>query len=305
MTSTLAPSRATGGPAGHPSAPNGDHRRHLMISRAKSTLKHTVLIAASLVMIYPLLWMLVSSLRPTDTIFRTPGLWLKNATPDNYTHGWVALSSPFGHYLINSAIVVIGAIVGNVASCALAAYAFARLKFRGRTLWFAIMLLSIMLPIHVVVVPQYILFNNLGWVNTFIPLILPKFLATDAFFVFLMVQFIRGIPRELDEAARIDGCGHWSIFFRVILPLMVPAIATTVIFTFIWTWNDFFTALIYLTDPSKYTTPIALRSFLDATSGSDWGAMFAMSIISLAPIFLAFVFGQKFLVKGISTTGGK
>jgi hypothetical protein len=117
-------------------------------------------------------------------------------------------------------------------------------------------------------------------VNTFIPLILPKFLATDAFFVFLMVQFIRGIPRELDEAARIDGCGHWQIFSRVMIPLMGPALATTAIFTFIWTWSDFFTPLIYLTDPDKYTVPVALRSFLDSTSGSNWGAMFAMSIVS-------------------------
>ena len=112
-----------------------------------------------------------------------------------------------------------------------------------------------MLPVYVIVVPQYIVFNALGWVNTFIPLILPKFLATDAFFVFLMVQFIRGIPRELDEAARIDGCGHWRIFCRVMLPLMGPAIATTAIFTFIWTWSDFFTPLIYLTDPISYTVP--------------------------------------------------
>jgi multiple sugar transport system permease protein len=200
---------------------------------------------------------------------------------------------------------VIGAIAGNLFSCTLAAYAFARLKFRLRTLWFSIMLVTIMLPIHVVVVPQYILFNKLGLVNTFVPLILPKFLATDAFFVFLMVQFIRGIPRELDEAALIDGCGHWRIFSRVMLPLMGPAIATSAIFTFIWTWSDFFTPLIYLTDPIAQTVPVALRSFLDATSGSNYGAMFAMSILSLIPIFLAFLFGQRFLVKGIATTGGK
>jgi multiple sugar transport system permease protein len=268
-------------------------------------IKHILLIACSLLMIYPLLWMLISSFRPTNTIFRTPGLWLRDATLANYGHGWHALSPTFGHYLINSGIVVLGAIIGNVMSCSLAAYAFARLKFRGRTLWFTIMLLSIMLPIHVVVVPQYIIFNNLGWVNTFVPLILPKFLATDAFFVFLAVQFIRGIPKDLDEAARIDGCGHWGIFSRVILPLMVPAIATTVIFTFIWTWGDFFTALIYLTSPDKYTTPIALRQFLDATSGSDWGAMFAMSIVSLLPVFLIFLFGQRYLIKGIATTGIK
>jgi multiple sugar transport system permease protein len=271
----------------------------------RSVVKHVVLIAASLVMIYPVVWMLVSSFRPTETIFRTPGLWLNDLYVENYTGGWTALANPFGHYIVNSAIVVIGAIIGNLLSCSLAAYAFARLRFRLKTLWFSIMLLTIMLPFHVVVVPQYIIFNQLGWVDTFIPLVLPKFLATDAFFVFLMVQFIRGIPRELDEAARIDGCNHWQIFTRVMIPLMVPALATTAIFTFIWTWSDFFTPLIYLTSPESYTVPVALKSFLDATSGSNWGAMFAMSIVSLIPIFLAFLFGQKFLVKGIATTGGK
>ena len=280
-------------------------RRPTWRRRGRSVLKHALLIAAGLVMIYPLLWMIVSSLRPTDVIFRTPGLWLNDLYVKNFTEGWFALEYSFGQYMINSIIVVVGAIAGNLLSCTLAAYAFARLQFRLKTLWFSIMLMTIMLPIHVVVVPQYIIFSQLGFVNTFVPLILPKFLATDAFFVFLMVQFIRGIPRELDEAARLDGCGHWRIFTRVMLPLMGPAIATTAIFTFIWTWSDFFTPLIYLTDPIAYTVPVALRSFLDATAGSNWGAMFAMSIVSLVPLFLAFLFGQRFLVKGIATTGGK
>ena len=230
-------------------------------------IKHILLIAFSLIMIYPLLWLVASSLRPTEVIFRTPGLWLNEVYVENYTQGWYSLSYPFGQYIINSAIVVIGAIAGNLFACTLAAYAFARLKFRLRGLWFAIMLLTLMLPFHVLVVPQYIIFNQLGWVNTFVPLILPKFLATDAFFVFLMVQFIRGIPRELDEAATIDGCGHWQIFSKLMVPLMGPAIATTAIFTFIWVWSDFFTPLIYLTDPVAYTVPVALRSFLDATAG--------------------------------------
>jgi multiple sugar transport system permease protein len=273
--------------------------------RVRSVVKHILLIAASLVMVYPLLWMLVSSFRPTDVIFRTPGLWLNEVYIKNYTEGWFALSSPFSQYIINSSIVVIGAIAGNLFSCSLAAYAFARLKFRLRTLWFSIMLVTIMLPIHVILVPQYIIFNKLGFVNTFVPLILPKFLATDAFFVFLMVQFIRGIPRELDEAARLDGCGHWKIFSRVMVPLMGPALGTTAIFTFIWTWSDFFTPLIYLTNPIAYTVPVALRSFLDATTASNWGAMFAMSVVTLIPLFLAFLFGQRFLVRGIATTGGK
>ena len=288
-----------------PERPAPENNKVSGSSRVRSVLKHVAMIAVSFVMIYPLLWLLVSSFRPTEVIFRTPGLWLNDLVIENYTQGWFALGQPFGHYIVNSAIVVVGAVVGNVFACSLAAYAFARLQFRFKTLWFSIMLVTVMLPIHVVLVPQYILFNNLGWVNTFIPLILPKFLAVDAFFIFLMVQFIRGIPRELDEAARIDGCGHFRIFFRVLIPLMGPALATCAIFTFIWTWSDFFTPLIYLTDPNSYTVPVALKGFLDATSGSNWGAMFAMSIVTLVPLFLVFLFGQKFLVKGIATTGGK
>jgi multiple sugar transport system permease protein len=133
----------------------------------------------------------------------------------------------------------------------------------------------------------------------------PKLLATDAFFVFLMVQFFRGIPRELDEAARIDGAGHARIFAQIMLPLSLPALATTAIFTFIWTWNDFFAQLIYLTKPDMLTVPLALRNFVDALGQSSWGPLFAMSVVSILPIFLIFLFGQRFLIKGIATTGIK
>jgi len=267
--------------------------------------RHVALIAFGLVMLYPLLWMLASSFKPTELIFREPGLIPTEWDFGNYTDGWNALLDPFSHYLLNSAIVVLGSVLGNLVSCSMAAYAFARLKFRGRNLWFAVMLMSIMLPIHVIIVPQYILFSSLSWINTFLPLIVPKLLATDAFFVFLMVQFFRGIPKDLDEAARLDGCGHGRIFLRIMLPLSLPALATTAIFTFIWTWNDFFSQLIFLTKPDMYTVPIALRTFVDATSNSSWGPLFAMSIVSLIPVFLVFLFGQKYLVKGIATTGIK
>jgi pectin-derived oligosaccharide transport system permease protein len=271
----------------------------------RSAAKHAGLILLAGVMLYPVLWMVVSSLRPNNEIFRSPGLVLDTLRTQNYSEGWTALSASFGHFMINSAIVVVGCIIGNLVSCSMTAYAFARLDFSGKRWWFAIMLGTIMLPIHVIIVPQYILFSQIGWVNTFLPLIVPKLLATDAFFVFLMVQFIRGLPRDLDDAARIDGAGHPRIFLRVILPLMVPALATTAIFTFIWTWNDFFSQLIYLTDPDKYTVPVALRSFVDSTVSTSWGAMFAMSVVSLLPIFLAFLVGQRFLIKGIATTGIK
>ena len=270
-----------------------------------SLIRHVLLILGAVLMLYPVIWLVVSSLRPSELIFREPGLILEGFEWSNYVDGWNALAHPFSVYLMNSFFVVLGCIVGNLVSCSLAAYAFARLEFRGKKFWFAIMLLSIMLPIHVIIVPQYVLFSQLGWVNTFAPLIVPKLLATDAFFVFLMVQFIRGIPRELDEAARIDGAGHPRIYFQVILPLMVPALATTAIFTFIWTWNDFFSQLIYLTKPDLYTVPLALRSFIDGDSSTDFGAVFAMSVVALLPIFLIFLFGQRFLLKGIATTGGK
>ncbi|MGC0342667.1 carbohydrate ABC transporter permease [Streptomyces sp. SLBN-8D4] len=271
----------------------------------RAPLKHCLLALCALTMLYPVLWMVVSSLRPNSQIFRSAGLALTHPRFENYSNGWHAFSHPFSHYMINSAIVVTGAILGNLLACSLAAYAFARLEFRAKRVLFAIMLVTIMLPIHVIIVPQYVLYSELGWVNTFLPLIVPKFLATDAFFIFLMVQFIRGIPREIDEAARIDGAGHARIFFHVILPLMVPALATTAIFTFIWTWNDFYTQLIYLTDPDMYTTPLALRTFVDQQSATDWGSVFAMSVVSLVPVFLVFLAGQRFLLRGIATTGGK
>lgn len=302
MTDLTRESLATTTPAAVRPTPT---RRRRGYNPVTSVLKHVVLIASALLMIYPLLWMIVSSFRPTDEIFRESGLILKGLHLENYTFGWTALNYPFGHYLLNSAIVVIGCIIGNLVSCSLAAYAFARLKFSGRNILFGIMLLTIMIPYHVVIVPQYILFQQFGWVNTFLPLIVPKMLATDAFFVFLMVQFIRGLPTELDEAARIDGCGNFSIFFRILLPLMVPALATTAIFTFIWMWNDFLASLVYLTSPETYTVPLGLRSFLDSSGQSNWGAMFAMSVVSLIPVFLAFLFGQRFLIRGIATTGIK
>ncbi|MGN8027453.1 carbohydrate ABC transporter permease [Microbacterium sp. 22242] len=279
--------------------------RRRALQPVRALIKHVVLILGALIMLYPVLWMVVSSLRPADGIFGDPTLVLKTFEIKNYVNGWNALTEPYGHYLINSMLVVLGAILGNLVACSLAAYAFARLNFRGKRWWFGIMLVTIMVPIHVIIVPQYIMFSQIGWVNTFWPLIVPKLLATDAFFVFLMVQFMRGIPRELDEAARIDGAGHPRIFLQIILPLMVPALGTTTIFTFIWTWNDFFSQLIYLTDPAKYTSSLALRSFVDAQGSTDWGAVFAMSVVSLLPVFLVFLFGQRFLLRGIATTGGK
>lgn len=266
---------------------------------------HLVLIIFGLIMLYPLLWMVASSFKPTELIFRDPSLIPTTVDFSNYERGWNALTHPFSRYLLNSLIVVAGAVLGNLISCSLAAYAFARLNFSGKNIYFAIMLMSIMLPIHVVIVPQFVLFSALDWVDTFWPLILPKVLATDGFFVFLMVQFFRGVPRDLDEAARLDGAGHWRIYSRIIMPLALPALATTAIFTFIWTWNDFFGQLIFLISPKMYTVSVALRTFIDSSGESAWGPLFAMSVVALIPVFCVFLFGQKYLVRGIATSGIK
>ncbi|WP_030154613.1 carbohydrate ABC transporter permease [Glycomyces sp. NRRL B-16210] len=271
----------------------------------RSIAKHTMLIVLSAVMIYPLVWLLVSSFKPNADIFRDLSIFTTDLTPENYVNGWNDLQSPFGVYIVNSSIIAFGAILGNLVSCSMAAYAFARLKFRGRNLAFAIMLGSIMLPFQVLMVPQFVIFKELGWLNTFLPLIAPKFLATEAFFVFLMVQFIRGLPKEIFEAARIDGAGHFRCYLNITFPLITPALATTAIFTFIWTWGDFFGPLVYLRLPESWPVSLALKGFLDAQSSSDYGSMFAMSVVSLLPMFLVFLFGQRFLIKGITTTGIK
>jgi multiple sugar transport system permease protein len=270
-----------------------------------SVLKHVIMAILVIVMLYPLLWLLVSSLRPNAEIFVNPSVIPDHFDWNNYTAGWQALTSPFGVYLINSIVIVIGAIIGNLFACSLAAYAFARLEFTFKRTAFTIMLLTIMLPFQVTLVPQYIMFSYAHLLNTFWPLILPKILGTDSFFIFLMVQFIRGIPRELDEAARIDGCGHPRIFLRVIVPLMTPALATTTIFSFIWMWNEFFAPIVYLTQPKLFTVQVALGQFIDNQTGGNWGQLFAMSVVSLIPVFLGFVIGQRFLIRGIATTGIK
>jgi multiple sugar transport system permease protein len=150
-----------------------------------------------------------------------------------------------------------------------------------------------------------VLFLNIGWVDTILPLVVPKFLAVDAFFIFLMVQFFRGIPRELDEAAAMDGCGPWRIYWRIMLPLSMPVLATTAVFTFIWTWDEFFAPLIYLNDMGSYTVQLGLRAFVDGSGKSDWGALFAMSVLTLLPVFILFLFFQRLLIEGIATTGLK
>lgn len=279
---------------------------HTFTKISARTLVYLLLLIGALLMIYPLLWLVSASFKPEDLIFSTSGLFSPEWITSNYTDGWNALDYPFAQFFFNSLVVCLGAIVGNIISCSLAAYAFARLNFKLKAFWFTLMLGGILLPSHVLIVPQYILFKELGWIGTLLPLVAPKFFATDAFFTFLMIQFIRGIPTELDDAARIDGCSHLGFYWRVILPLSLPALVTTAIFTFIWTWSDFFSQLIYLnSDESVYTIAVALSHFIDSTGQSAFGQLFAMSVLSLIPIFGFFLIFQRLLIQGANTTGLK
>jgi multiple sugar transport system permease protein len=266
---------------------------------------HIVLLIGAAAMLYPLLWMVSSSFKPDTLIFRDLGLWPAQFTLEHYVEGWTALRTSFTRFYINSFIVVGLAVIGNVISCSITAFAFARLTFAFKRFLFAIMLATIMLPYHVTLVPQYIFFHRLGWIDTFFPLFVPNFLATNAFFIFLIVQFIRGIPLDLDQAAMVDGANAWQIFRLVILPITQPALVTTAIFTFIWNWDDFFSNLLYLNSIDMWTVSLGLRAFVDSTTGSSYGSLFAMSVVSLVPVFTFFILAQRQLVEGISTSGLK
>lgn len=277
--------------------------RHIQPQRI---LIHLFIIVVGIFMLYPVLWMLASSVKPESQIFSDPGLWPKEFTFDNFIKGWnVTRDASFGMFFQNSFIISFICVIANLITCSMAAYAFARLKFPLKKLWFACMLLTIMLPAHVTLVPQYAIFHHLEWIDTILPLTIPKLLATDAFFIFLMIQFIRGVPRELDESATIDGCGIIQIYWRIILPLAVPVLITTAIFTFIWTWDDFFSQILYLNTIKNFTVPLGLRLFLDSQGDSSWGAVFAMSVLSMIPITTIFFIFQKYIVEGIATTGLK
>jgi multiple sugar transport system permease protein len=285
--------------------------RHRTARRRKQQLRglllHVLLIVTLILMLYPVIWMVMSSLRPEDEIFGGLGLIPKTWTLENYRRGWELSGNPtFALFFINSFVISGLAIIGNLISCSMAGYAFARLNFRLKWFWFALMLGTIMLPIHAQLIPQYIFFLKIGWVDTILPLVVPKFLATDAFYVFLMVQFMRLLPAELEQAAVIDGATYWQRYRRIILPLSMPALVTTAIFTFIHTYNDFLSQLIYLTDVNNLTVPLALRMFLDPSGGtSSFGGLFAMVVVSIGPVLGFFLASQRLLTRGIATQGFK
>lgn len=285
-------------------APKG--RRKVKRKTWQTVIWFAVLIAITAVVLYPLVWLLFSTFKPNGEFGQNMGLLPNSPTIENYVKVLEGIAGvPLWRFFANSLLIAVVSVIGTVLSSAMAAYAFGRIQFKGLGILFAAMIGTLLLPFHVVIIPQYILFNNLGMVDTFWPLLIPKFLATEAFFVFLLVQFIRQMPRDMDEAARIDGAGHIRIFWAIIIPLIKPALITCAIFSFIWAWNDFLGPLLYLTSPENYPLPIALRLYNDQSSSSDFGATVTASFLALLPVLLFFLVFQRFLVDGVATQGLK
>ncbi|MGW7070169.1 carbohydrate ABC transporter permease [Streptomyces sp. NPDC054855] len=291
-------SSATRGPHTHPSA-----RRK---RSAGSLAWHIGSLAVLAVVLYPVLWAIGGSFKPNDEIVGSLDLFPTDPIVANYSglaDGIADIS--ISTFFSNSLFLALGSVAGVLFSCSLAAYAFARIRFAGRNLLFALMIGTLLLPYHVLLIPQYVLFQKMGLINTYTPLLLGKYLAVDAFFVFLMVQFMRNLPKELDEAARLDGCGHLRIYWSIVLPLCRPALITSAIFTFINSWNDFMGPLIYLNDPSKYTVSLGLKMFVDQEGVANYGGMIAMSLIALLPVLAFFLAFQRYLIDGMATSGLK
>lgn len=267
---------------------------------------HILMILASFIMLYPLLWMLSASLKPSEEVMRTATQLIpSNPTLNNYVEGWKGFSRyTYATFFKNSLILSVVRTVGAVVSASLTAYAFARIPFKGRKVWFSIMIGTMCLPGMVLQIPQYLMFNDFGWVGTWKPLLLPCWFGGGAFNVFLLMQFMKNIPRDMDEAATIDGCGWFGLYWRIMLPLIVPALCSVAVLTFIGAWGDFYSALIYLNKPAYYPVAYALKLYSDEVS-TNYGPMLAMSVLSLVPIMILFFLFQKTLVEGISTSGIK
>ncbi len=266
-------------------------------------LYHLFVVAFGFMMIYPVLWMISGSFKDNAEILRgTLSLIPVEPKPSNYSTGWSGFGRvTFATFFKNSIWITLVATLGTVISSSLVAYALSRVRFKARKLWFTCMLATMMLPGQVIMIPSFLIWHNIGLTNTPVPLILPYFCG-QAFFIYQMMQFMAGIPRELDEAATIDGCSKYSIYTHIILPLLKPSIVTTIIIQFYWKWDDYMGPLLYLNKPESYTASLAIKMFADTASTTDFGAMFAMSTLSLITVFLIFLFFNRYLVQGIGTS---
>lgn len=262
---------------------------------------YALLALGSVAFLMPLLWMLSTALKPDAQLFAYPPEWIPK--PPQWRNFLDAIEYfPFWRYLRNSVIVTVLAVFGQVFSASIVAYGFARLRWPGREVVFFLVLATLMIPAQVTMIPQFVIFTWLGWVDTLLPLIVPSFFGGGAFNVFLFRQYYRTIPREYNDAARIDGASEWRIFWQIILPQSKPVIATAAIFAFLWTWNDFMGPVIYLHSPENFTLPIGLRAFQQQT-GTEWDLLMAASLIVMLPVIVLFFLLQRYFVQGMALSG--
>lgn len=268
--------------------------------------RYTFLILFGFLFLYPFLFLVASSFKSDSEIMTSISLLPKQFSMSSYVKGWHGVGRQvFGTYILNSIKIVVPVILFTILSSSLVAYGFARFKFRLRNLLFYVMIATLMLPNAVTIIPKYILFNQLGWINSYKVFIIPSMFATYPFFIYSMMQFMRGIPRELDEAAYVDGCTTLDTFIRVMMPLCKPAIFSVAIFQSVWTWNDYFNPLIFINRVESYTVMQALRMSMDTTTQVSWGPIMAMAFISMLPCIVLYFSAQKYFIEGISTTGLK
>lgn len=257
-------------------------------------------------MIYPLIWLFFASFMTNAEIFGSLKLIPSKFSIQPYIDGWIGSGQfTFGTFFINSFALVIPTVLFTAISSIIVGYGFARFKFPFKKILFTVLISTMMLPNAVIIIPRYMLFNSFGWINTYNPFIVPAMFACYPFFVFMMVQFFRGLPKELDESAFLDGCNSFTVLTRIILPLCKPAIFSVALFQFIWTWNDFFNSMIFINSVKKFTVILALRMSIDSQGMVNWNRVLAMAILSIMPCVLLFFFAQKYFVEGISTTGLK
>lgn len=273
----------------------------------RSFLHILVCAAIGYVLVYPLLWMLFASFKDNGEIYNNSALfprgdWVWTAFRD----GWKGVGDAnFGVFMKNSFLVTVPSVIFTIISSALTAYGFARFQFVGKKVFFMLMLATLMLPNAVIMVPTYVLFRDLNWLNTYKPMVVPTLFASSSFIIFMLVQFFRNLPKEMDEAARIDGCNAMMILIRILTPLCAPALISAGLFQFMWKWNDYFSVLIYINSVKKYTAALGLRMSLDSTTGVQWNQIMAMSVVSILPCVLIFFALQKYFVEGIATSGIK
>jgi ABC-type glycerol-3-phosphate transport system permease component len=281
-------------------------RKHVASLRVQRTLKmamvYLLLLVAAVIISIPLVWMISTALKTPKQVFTWPIEWIPNPVAwENFSRALT--SRPFGRWTLNSTIVASLSVIGHCLSATVVAYSFSRLRWRGRNVVFLIMLATLMLPEEVTLVPQFLIFRNLGWVNTLLPLWVPPFFG-GAFNIFVMRQFMITLPRELDDAARLDGCSYLGILTRIIVPQVLPALGFIAINTFRARWNDFFRPLIYLNDPQLFTLALGLRSFRDEFS-VEWSLLMAASLVAMLPVILLFFIAQRYFIQGIVFTGVK